>query len=60
MEFAQIKYLILFVITVVFTVMAKLWCPQLMFIPPVLFSIYVSRKFATLENIQKVIDLFRK
>lgn len=60
MNHTQIKYFFLFLTTVLFIAICKLYCPQLMFIPQVLFGVYVSKKVATLENIQKIIDWYRK
>jgi xanthine/uracil permease len=51
----NIKFILLLLFTILVTILFKRFIPNLIFIPPVLFGIYVSKKFVKTELFEKIV-----
>jgi hypothetical protein len=49
------KFILLVLFTIVVTILLKRLIPNLIFIPPVLFGIYFSKKFVKTELFEKIV-----
>ena len=48
------------IVALFITVMFKVYLPEFVIIPPVIFSIYICKNIVTTEFVSKILEIFRK